>query len=181
MWTGSGCLTVCLVFRINTSKPTKNKVDEVSMFGCAGQCSSMTGSGEWVLRITTRCHCLFEKISKYYHPKNTFCTMSFFLGKCTLAAARKMCQEFSSMCPSPLQILFFPCEVPCRLVQWDELQEYIDQPQDAWRSHAWCCDGSTQQSNQRKALPPLSVVTSQQPALHRVKTDASQLCFQSRM
>lgn len=67
------------------------------------------------------------------------------------------------------QILFFQGPVPCRLVQWNGVQEYPDQSQDACRSHAWRCAPSTQQLDQREALLPLPVVFKQQPAQHNLK------------
>lgn len=76
--------------------------------------------------------------------------------------------NFFFLCLSP-QILFFPGQVPCRVVQWKRVQEHFDQPQDAHGSHAWCRASSTQQPDQREALLSLPVSCKRQPVQYSLK------------
>lgn len=62
------------------------------------------------------------------------------------------------------QTLFFKTPVSCRLVRWNGIQEYPDQPQDACRSHAWRRTPSAQHSHQQPSVLPLPVVFQWQPA-----------------
>lgn len=62
------------------------------------------------------------------------------------------------------QTLFFKTPVLCRLVGWNGIQEYPDQPQDACRSHAWLRAPSAQHSHQQASVLPLPVIFQWQPA-----------------
>ena len=62
------------------------------------------------------------------------------------------------------QILFLSGPVPCGMVQRNGVQEYFDQPQDAFGSHARRRAQSAQQSDQRQALLALPLIFRQQPA-----------------